>query len=139
MSIPPATLKPDIDTAEAFARTPQLPALRPYQAEAGKAIVDSVVNGRGLTFTVVMARQAGKNELSAQIELFLLLKHARRPVEGVKCAPTFDPQGKVSLRRLWSHVVQAGLQSMATRDQGRSVRLGQARMLFLSAGVKLGL
>jgi len=133
MSIPPATLKPDIDTAEAFVRTPQLPALRPYQAEAGKAIVDSVVNGRGLTFTVVMARQAGKNELSAQIELFLLLKHARRPVEGVKCAPTFDPQGKVSLRRLWSHVVQAGLQSMATRDQGRSVRLGQARMLFLSA------
>ena len=29
------------------------------------AIVDSALNGRGLTFTVVMARQAGKNELSA--------------------------------------------------------------------------
>ncbi|MCH8814293.1 MAG: hypothetical protein IH957_04225 [Chloroflexi bacterium] len=133
MSLTPTALKTDIDAAEAFARTPQLPALRAYQAEAGQAIVDSVMNGRGLTFTVVMARQAGKNELSAQIELFLLLKHARRPVEGIKCAPTFDPQGKVSLRRLWSHVVQAGLQSVATRDQGRSVRLGQARMLFLSA------
>ncbi|MFQ5473181.1 MAG: hypothetical protein ACE5FA_09895, partial [Dehalococcoidia bacterium] len=133
MPVTPTALKTDIDAAAAFARTQALPALRPYQAEAGQAIADSVMNGRGLTFTVVMARQAGKNEVSAQVEMFLLLKHARRAIDGVKCAPTFDPQGKVSLRRLWSHLVQAGLQPVAVRDQGRSVRLGQARMLFLSA------
>ncbi len=38
--------------------------LRPYQLEPARAIVDSVLHGRGLTFAVMMARQAGKNELS---------------------------------------------------------------------------
>jgi hypothetical protein len=110
-----------------------LPTLRPYQAEAGRAIVDSVLNRRGLTFTVVMARQAGKNELSAQLELFLLMKNARRSIEGVKAAPTFLPQGYGSLRRLWSRVMESGLESMARREEAHAVRLGNARMTFLSA------
>jgi len=112
-----------------------LPALRPYQVEAVRAIVDSALNGRGLTLTVVMARQAGKNELSAQIELFLLQQNARRRLDGIKCAPTFEPQCQVSLRRLWSHVVQAGLAPPAVKEDGRAVRLGRARQLFLSAEV----
>jgi len=110
-----------------------LPSLRPYQAEAGRAIVDSVVNGRGLSFSVVMARQAGKNELSAQVELFLLLKYARRPLDAIKCAPTFDPQGRISLRRLWTRLAQGGLDPLAKKEEGRAIRLGQARQLFLSA------
>ena len=44
----------------------RVPELRPYQNEAAEAILRSALNGRGLTFTVVMARQAGKNELSAK-------------------------------------------------------------------------
>jgi len=119
----PATLTPAIS----------LPALRPYQAEAGRAIADSVLNGRGLTFTVVMARQAGKNELSAQLELFLLLKHARRSIEGIKAAPTFLPQGYVSLRRLWSRISESGLEGICARENGNTVRLGHSRMTFLSA------
>ncbi|MBI2913573.1 MAG: hypothetical protein HYY03_06605 [Chloroflexi bacterium] len=111
----------------------RLPPLRPYQLEAGRAILDSVLNRRGLTFTVVMARQAGKNELSAQVELLLLTKHARQALDGVKCAPTFEPQGQISLRRLWSRIVQAGLEPLAAREDGRAVRLGRARQLFLSA------
>ena len=110
-----------------------LPRLRPYQLEAGRAIVDSVLRGRGLTFSVVMARQAGKNELSAQVELFLLAKHARRATDAVKCAPTLHPQGRISLRRLWSRILQAGLGPLATREEGYAVRLGRARQLFLSA------
>ena len=133
MTVTPAVAATKIGEASSLTVTPQLPSLRDYQAEAGGAIVDSVLNRRGLTFTVMMARQAGKNELSAQVELFLLLKHARQAIEGIKCAPTFDPQCKVSIRRLWSHVVQAGLQSIAARDEGRGIRLGEARMLFLSA------
>ena len=80
-----------------------LPTLRHYQVEAGRAIVDSVVNGRGLSFTVVMARQSGKNELSAQIELFLLLRNARFKIDAVKAAPTFKPQCEISIDRLWLH------------------------------------
>ncbi len=110
-----------------------LPALRPYQAEAGRAIVDSVVNERGLTFSVVMARQAGKNELSAQVELFLLLQNARRPLDAVKCAPTFDPQGRISMRRLWTRISQGGLDVLAKKEEGRAIRVGRARQLFLSA------
>jgi len=48
------------------------PALRPYQSQVGRAIIDSVLDRCGLTITVVMARQAGKNEISAQAEAFLL-------------------------------------------------------------------
>jgi len=110
-----------------------LPRLRPYQLEAARAIMESAMRGRGLSFTVVMARQAGKNELSAQVELYLLMKNARRPLDAVKCAPTFSPQCQISMRRLWSRLVQAGLEPLAVREDGRSVRLGMARQLFLSA------
>ncbi len=107
--------------------------LRSYQCLPGRAIVDSVLNRRGLTFTVVMARQAGKNELSAHLELFLLAKNARRSLDGVKCAPTFDPQARISLRRLWRRLAEAGLEPLAVREDGHAVRLGRARQLFLSA------
>ncbi len=111
----------------------QATPLRPYQAEAGRAIAESVRTGRGLTFTVMMARQAGKNELSAHLELLLLLKHARRAVDGIKCAPTFEPQCRISLRRLWGLITRAGLDGLASREEGRAVRFGRARQLFLSA------
>ncbi len=117
-----------------LARTPvRLSRLRPYQCLPGRAIVDSALNQRGLSFTVVMARQAGKNELSAHVELFLLAKNALRSLDGVKCAPTFDPQGRISLRRLWSRIAEAGLEPLAAREDGHSIGLGRARQLFLSA------
>ena len=119
--------------AEVEARSAGLPRLRPYQIEAGRAILDSVMGHRGLTFTVVMARQAGKNELSAQVELLLLIKHVQRAVDGIKCAPTFEPQGRISLRRLWSRLAQTGLEPLAAREDGYAIRLGRARQLFLSA------
>jgi len=111
----------------------RLPRLRSYQCLPGRAIVDSALKGRGLTFTVVMARQAGKNELSAQVELLLLAKNARRPLDGVKCAPTFHPQARISLSRLWSRILQAGLNPLAAREDVHAVRFGRARQLFLSA------
>ncbi|MBI1885444.1 MAG: hypothetical protein HYS09_03895 [Chloroflexi bacterium] len=107
--------------------------LRPYQAEAGRAIVDSVLGGKGLSFSVMMARQAGKNELSAQVELFLLAKHLHRYIDGVKCAPTFQPQARISVRRLWSRILEAGLDDISALEDGHAVRLGRARLVFLSA------
>ncbi|HEY8767234.1 MAG TPA: hypothetical protein VIP09_08240 [Dehalococcoidia bacterium] len=56
--------------------------LRTYQAEAGRAIVDSVLNRRGLTFTVVIARQAGKNEISPQVEPSTGWRTLRRSSQG---------------------------------------------------------
>lgn len=110
-----------------------LPPLRPYQLEPARAIVDSVRWGRGLTFSVVMARQAGKNELSAQLELYLLLASGHREVEAVKCAPTFDPQAKISIRRLWARIADAGLDDVAVRQGEHIIAIGRARQVFLSA------
>ncbi len=107
--------------------------LRPYQIEPGRAILDSVLNQRGLSFSVEMARQAGKNELSAQLEAYLLTLYASQDIDAVKCAPTFDPQARISLRRLWSRLVEAGLSSVAEIEAGHVIRLGRARCYFMSA------
>jgi len=111
-----------------------LPALRPYQAEAARAVLASVAERRGLTFTVMMARQAGKNELSAQLELLLLLLHAGRPgAQGVKASPTYKPQTINSLRRLRQRLADAGLGRRLRAEQGYILGLGGARWLFFSA------
>lgn len=109
-----------------------LPPLRPYQREAAAAILRSVQERAGDTITVEVARQGGKNELSAQLELFLLLRAASRGGEAVKCAPTFRPQLQVSMRRLWQRIIGAGLGAAATRDAS-SVTFGRATLRFLSA------
>lgn len=110
-----------------------LPPLRPYQHQVLRAVLASVLGGRGLTFSVMVSRQGGKNELSAQLELALLLLHAGHTADAVKCAPTLHPQGLVSLRRLWSRVEGCGLAGVARREGGNAVRLGRARQLFFSA------
>lgn len=110
-----------------------LPALRPYQLEPLRAIARSVRGRQGHSFSVEIARQGGKNELSAQLELLLLAAHARLPVDSVKAAPTFSPQAHLSVRRLWHRIEQAGLGALASRERGHIVRLGFARQIFLSA------
>jgi len=107
--------------------------LRPYQVEAGRAILDSVLHRRGLSFSVEIARQGGKNELSAQLEALLLVRYSDREVDGVKCAPTFDPQGRISLRRLWSRLLEARLPQTVSMEAGHIVGVDQARIVFLSA------
>jgi hypothetical protein len=107
--------------------------LRSYQEEAASAIVRSILAGAGHSFSVEVARQGGKNELSAQLEVYLLASHAGDDAEAVKCSPTFEPQGRISIRRLWSRIADAGLKPLATIEAGHIVRMGGARVLFLSA------
>jgi len=109
-----------------------IPRLRPYQLQAGRAVLESVRGGHGRTFSIEIARQGGKNELSAQVELYLLARAAAMPRDGVKCAPTYRPQLRVSMRRLRDRIAQAGLLRHASMRE-QTVALGAARMLFLSA------
>ena len=107
--------------------------LRPYQLEPAAAIIDSVRNNSGLSFTVEMARQAGKNELSAQLEAYLLTLYQKTAKNLIKCAPTFKPQVINSKQRL-----EARLNNWLTRGKwaselGYMVRLGEARVIFYSA------
>jgi hypothetical protein len=106
--------------------------LRPYQVEPARAILDSVLHRKGLTFTVMMSRQAGKNELSAQLQGYLLTLFSRTGGTIVKAAPTFRPQIVNSMLRL-----QRVLDNDLTRGRwssqfGYVMSLGQAKIFFFS-------
>ena len=107
--------------------------LRPYQQEVALAILDSVFGKKGLTFSVEMARQGGKNELSAQLELLLLTLYMVEPKNLVKCSPTFKPQTVISMMRLKDRLNDAGFSGIWVAELGYIIRLGNARAIFLSA------
>jgi len=108
--------------------------LRGYQMEPARAIVDSVLHRRGLTFAVVMSRQAGKNELSAQLEAYLmnLFQHTRG-ASLVKAAPTYKPQTINSKLRLHDCLTNEWNKSFLHGAEGYITRLGRCRCLFFSA------
>ena len=107
--------------------------LRPYQIEVGRAVLESVLNRRGLTFSVEIARQGGKNELSAQLEVLLLTLFAGFGGNLVKCAPTFKPQVITSMARLKERLNDAGYSGVWVPEHGYMVRFGKACQIFLSA------
>ncbi len=107
--------------------------LRPYQREVALAILDSVFQRRGLTFSVEMARQGGKNELSAQLELLLLALYMAEPQNIIKCSPTFKPQTVISMIRLKDRLNDVGFSGIWIAELGYIIRLGNARVIFLSA------
>jgi len=107
--------------------------LRPYQTAVGRAILDSVLNHKGLTFSVEMARQGGKNELSAQLEVLLLTLFMGEGGNLVKCSPTFKPQTVTSMMRLKERLNDAGYSGFWVAELGYMVRLGRAREIFFSA------
>jgi len=107
--------------------------LRPYQREIALAVLASVFGNTGLTFSVEIARQGGKNELSAQLELLLLTLHLYLPQNLIKCSPTFKPQTVISMRRLKDRLDDAGFRGIWQSELGYIIRLGDARAIFLSA------
>jgi len=107
--------------------------LRSYQVPVARAIVDSVLNARGLSFVVIFPRQSGKNELQAQIETYLLSRLSAFPAEMVKVSPTWKPQSLNAMRRL-ERVLNANQLTRGrwSREHGYIYRLGQSRLFFLS-------
>lgn len=118
---------------QADTTTSSLKRLRSYQREVALAILDSVFGRKGLTFVVEIARQGGKNELSAQIELLLLTLYLAEPVNLIKCSPTFKPQTVISMMRLKDRLNDAGFGGIWTAEMGYIIRLVNARQVFLSA------
>ena len=106
-----------MSSVERFSRVVLGRPLRAYQLEVAGAIHASVRSRRGLTFAVMMARQAGKNETSAHVEALLLNAHRRVGGFLVKAAPTFRPQAVTSLIRLQT--------ILETSPLGRSLGVGQ--------------
>jgi len=111
----------------------KISGLRSYQREVASAILSSVFNRKGLTFSVEIARQGGKNELSAQLELLLLTLYMGESRNLIKCSPTFRPQTVISIARLKDRLNDAGFDGLCITELGYIVRLGNARVVFLSA------
>jgi len=109
-----------------------LPRLRPYQEEVARAVLGRVAARTGGSISVEVARQGGKNETSARVELIALVAHAQAGGAIVKCAPTREPQARISLDRLETRAREAGL-GRAVRRTESTVRCGQAAAHFLSA------
>src|SRR5688572_5368916 len=66
--------------------------MRPYQLEPAKAIIDSIMGKQGLTFVIIISRQAGKDELLANLICYLMNLYAHREVGIVVANPTYKPQ-----------------------------------------------
>jgi len=116
-----------------FAETTSAIKLRKYQVEVARAVVDSVIYERGLTFVVVFPRQSGKNELQAQIETYLLTVLSQLDTEMVKASPTWKPQTINAMRRL-ERVLARNLiaRNRWVKESGYIYRFDSARIFFLS-------
>lgn len=73
-----------------------------YQIAIADGILYSALQGLGWLFVVMISRQAGKNEISAFIQQYVLLWgwYFGVPVSGVKFAPVYKPQVQASMDRL---------------------------------------
>jgi hypothetical protein len=107
--------------------------LRHYQLEVARAVMDSIQKGKGLTFSVEIARQGGKNELSAHLEVLLLTLYMARGGNLIKCSPTFKPQTIISIERLKERLDEFGFEGIYRTQMGYILQLGNARAIFLSA------
>jgi len=107
--------------------------LRAYQLAPAGAILRSILAGKGETFAVLMSRQAGKNELSAQLEAYLLNIYRRRGGNIVKGSPTFKPQTLNSILRLTDRLDNVWNAGHVRRREGYIVELDKARVFFFSA------
>ncbi len=107
--------------------------LRPYQQEVAKVVVESIIAQKGLTLSVEMSRQGGKNELSAHLEVLLLTMFMAKGGNAVKCSPTFKPQTIISMMRLKERLDEFGFAGIYRPELGYIISLGNARQIFLSA------
>lgn len=104
--------------------------LYPYQQQVAEAILASICGGHGRIFTVMMARQSGKNQLSAVLEAFLLACMPQGTI--VKAAPTFNPQITNSRLRLLSLLDTPATRERIWQSQGHIIGLSpQADPLLL--------
>ena len=93
----------------------------------------SVDARRGDQFAIVFSRQAGKDEMLAQVLSFLLLRHSQVGGSVVVAAPTLQPQALISRDRLRDRLLANPLTRPLVRTAGNAVIVGAAQATFVSA------
>jgi hypothetical protein len=107
--------------------------LRGYQLAPARAIAESVTRALGCQFAVVFSRQAGKDEMLAQLTSWLLMRYQAAGGSIVLAAPTLG-QANVSRDLLVARLRDSPLTVGRIRQrEGYIVEVGQAAARFLSA------
>src|SRR5689334_11989081 len=83
--------------------------LRGYQRRAAVRILTLLAEQPGAAVVLVMARQAGKDEILAHLQAFLLEQAQATPASLVMVTPTATPQGLIAKNRLLRACADAGL------------------------------
>ena len=106
--------------------------LRGYQLEPARAILESVLHGHGHEFLIVFPRQAGKNEMVAQLLVYLLNLYQRAGGNIIYGAIGANlGMGIDRLESRLANVWNAG--AWATKRKPTRRTLGKAAVLFLSS------
>ncbi|MDE2670734.1 MAG: hypothetical protein OXI51_13905 [Chloroflexota bacterium] len=115
---------------------PRRPALRAYQARVLRGLLRAIAARPSAPLTVLMPRQSGKNEIAAALVACLLRTNAHEGGTVVVCAPTLDPQARISADRIRAALAATDPLVPAaghSRSRGDSVAVGRARAVLLSA------
>lgn len=100
MSTLKQTIKTIVKKIEKFTERGGGITLRFYQSQPAKAIINSIRKKLGLTIVIIICRQAGKDELLANLIAYLLLIFAHRDLGIVIANPTYKPQTINAIMRL---------------------------------------
>lgn len=107
--------------------------LRPYQLEAAQAILASIQARAGRTIVILFARQSGKDELAANLLVYLLARWHAREAGIVVVNPTYKPQTINAIERLERRLDANAATRGRWRKRADFMRLlGGARVSFLS-------
>ena len=121
------------DVREYSRRLRKKKALRPYQVEPALCIIDSIEHRKSKIITVMISRQGGKNETSAQLEGYLMTRYKKRGGTIVKAAPTWKPQIVNSMMRLKEVLDNPLTKGLHKGQFGFMRRLGNCLTAFFSA------
>jgi len=100
MSTKKETVKARLRSFETFVERNNGITLRPYQSEPARAIMESIGKKRGNTIVLIISRQAGKDELLANLLCYLMTLYASHEMGIVFANPTYKPQTTNSIMRL---------------------------------------
>jgi hypothetical protein len=108
--------------------------LRPYQARILLSLAQGIEAYRGETLTVLLPRQAGKNQVAAALVSMLLRANAARGGSIVVCAPTLTPQAEISRQRTLAalHETAHLVPGAGENSDARTITCGKASATFLS-------
>ena len=129
-----STLQPALRDIGVFSRiTMPRHAMRRYQLEAAQPLAQHLLARSGEQFAMVFSRQAGKDEVLAQIVAWVLLRNAERGGTIVVAAPTLRPQAMISRDRLRDRLLANPITAPLVRVSDRTIHVGNAKAVFVSA------